>query len=209
MKTLAIIGAGQLGIQIAHYAISDKHFDTVVFFDDITSENEVKGHLVLGTTNDIGVAFKKNKFNELLIGIGYKHLKVRKELFEKWNTSIPFATLIHSSSWVDSKATVEKGCVIYPGCLIDAHSIVKSNTLLNIGCVIAHDTEIGSHSFLSPHAAIAGFVEVGECCILGINSTVIDNIKIIDNTQIGAGTIVIKSIKKSGLYVGNPAKFVR
>ena len=31
MKTLGIIGAGDLGKQIAYYAINDNHYDEVVF----------------------------------------------------------------------------------------------------------------------------------------------------------------------------------
>ena len=34
-------------------------------------------------------------------------------------------------------------------------------------------------------------------------------INIVANTQLGGATVVINSIEKSGLYVGNPAKFVR
>jgi acetyltransferase-like isoleucine patch superfamily enzyme len=30
-----------------------------------------------------------------------------------------------------------------------------------------------------------------------------------EKTQLGGATVVIKSLEKSGLYVGNPAKFVR
>jgi len=209
MKTLAIIGSGDLGQQIAHYALSDNHYDKVVFFDDFTQNTEVNGCKVLGKTNGIETAFKNHEFDELLIGIGYKHLKIRKELFEKWSPSIPFGKLVHSSCWVDKTTIIEKGCVIYPGCLIDAKTIIKANTILNISCSIAHDTVIGQHCFLSPRVAIAGFVNVEESCVLGINSTIIDNINIVTETQLGGATVVIQSIEKSGLYVGNPAKFVR
>ena len=33
-KTLGIIGAGHLGLQITHHALHDNHFDEDVFFDD-------------------------------------------------------------------------------------------------------------------------------------------------------------------------------
>ena len=39
MKTLGIIGAGDLGQQIADYAINDNHYDGVVFFDDYYDNN--------------------------------------------------------------------------------------------------------------------------------------------------------------------------
>jgi sugar O-acyltransferase (sialic acid O-acetyltransferase NeuD family) len=208
-KTLAILGAGHLGQQISHYAISDKQYDEVIFFDDFINVEEVCGHKVVGTFKDVEEAFRNKKFDELLIGIGYKHLSVRKELFELFNHKIPFGTLIHSSSWIDNTAIIKEGVVVYPNCCIEAYSTLDNNSILNIGCSIAHDTHIGKHSFLSPRVAIAGFVEVEEQCIIGINATIIDNIKIKSNTQIGAGAVVIKNIEKSGLYIGNPAKFIR
>lgn len=208
-KTLGILGAGYLGQQLAHYAISDKQYDEVVFFDDFTKEEEVFGHKVIGTFKEVEEAFQNKKFDELLIGIGYKHLSARKELFEFFNNKIPFGTFIHSSSWIDDTAIIKKGVVIYPNCCVEAGSTIDNNSILNICCSIAHDTFIGKHSFLSPSVAIAGFVEVKEQCVIGINATIIDNITIISNTQIGAGTVVIKNIEISGLYVGNPAKFIR
>ncbi|HLF51216.1 acetyltransferase [Flavobacterium sp.] len=209
MKTLAIIGSGHLGQQIAHYALSDKHYDAVVFFDDFSAEKEVNAIPVLGKTNAIEAAFQSQQFDELLIGIGYKHLAVRKEMFDRFSEQIPFGTIVHSSTWVDSSATIESGCIIYPGCIIDAKVIISANNLLNLGCTVAHDTKIGKHCFLSPRVAVAGFVIIEEQSIVGINATIIDRIKIAAKTQIGGAAVVIKSIDKSGLYVGNPAKFIR
>lgn len=209
MKTLAIIGSGHLGQQIAHYAVSDNHYGKVVFFDDVSTEKYSNGIEILGTSAVIESAFAKQQFDEILIGIGYKYLSVRKELFEKLSPKIPFGKIIHSTVWVDQTAEIQQGCVIYPGSVIDAHAVISENTILNVSCTIAHDTTIGKHSFLSPRVAVAGFVTTGEKCILGINCTIIDNISIVAGTQIGGGTVVIKNIENSGLYVGNPHKFIR
>jgi sugar O-acyltransferase (sialic acid O-acetyltransferase NeuD family) len=208
-KTLAIIGSGHLGQQIAHYAIADNHYDKVVFFDDFSNESVVNGMQILGKTDHIQNAFDKKQFDEILIGIGYKHLAVRKHFFEQFSEMIPFGKIIHSSSWVDSTALIKEGCVVYPSCCIDANAIVECNTILNLACTLAHDSIVGKHSFLSPRVAVAGFVKMEELCIIGINSTIIDNITIPPNTQIGAGTVVINSIENSGLYVGNPQRFIR
>ena len=209
MKTLAIIGSGDLGQQIAHYALNDKHYDKVVYFDDFTIQKEVNGCLVLGKTAQVISAFENKQFDELIIGIGYNHLKIRKELFEKLSNKIPFATIVHSTCWLDPTVKIMKGCFLYPNSTIDYRSVVSENTIIANDCTIAHDVIIGSHSFFSARIAVAGFVETGEQCFFGINSTIIDNIKVNKKTQIGAGTVVINSIEKSGLYVGNPAKFVR
>ena len=208
-KKLAIIGSGHLGQQIAHYAIADNHYNKVVFYDDFAKETEVNGYKVLGNSDSVLTGFTNNEFDEILIGIGYKHLAVRKQLFERFSGIVPFGKIIHSTSWVDATATIKEGCVIYPSCCIDAHAIINPNTILNVACTIAHDTVIEKHCFLSPRVALAGFIIIEEMCILGINCTIIDNIKIITQTQIGGGTVVIKNIDVSGLYVGNPAKFIR
>lgn len=208
-KTLAILGSGHLGQQIAHYAIADKHYAKVVFFDDFAIEKECQGIPILGNADAIETAFKNKSFDELLIGIGYKHLKIRKELFERFENKIPFGKIIHSSSWVDATAEIKEGCVIYPNCCIDAHAIINQNTILNVACTVAHDTKVGKHCFLSPRVALAGFININELCIIGINSTIIDSINIASNTQIGGGTVVIKNIMEAGLYVGNPQRKVR
>jgi len=209
MKTLAIIGSGDLGQQIAHYALSDHQYSNVVFFDDFAPEKLKNSIPVIGKTIDVEKAFQLKQFDELLIGIGYKHLAEKKKIFNEFKDKIPFGKLVHSTALIDPTAIIEKGAVIYPGCIIDAKAVIKKNAVLNIGCTIAHDSVIGSHSFLSPRVAVAGFTTVGEQCFLGINSTIIDNLNIINKTQIGAGSLVIKSIDKQGLYVGNPVRFIR
>lgn len=208
-KTLAILGSGHLGQQIANYALSDGHYQKIVFFDDFSSEKEANGHSIIGNSDTVEQEFLKQSFDELIIGVGYKHLEVRKLLFQRFKDKIPFGKVVHSSSWLDETATVADGCVIYPRCSIDANVIIEQNTILNIACTIAHDTVVSKHCFLSPRVALAGFIKIEERCILGINSTVIDNIKIKSQTQIGGGAVVIKDIENSGLYVGNPARFIR
>jgi sugar O-acyltransferase (sialic acid O-acetyltransferase NeuD family) len=208
-KTLAIIGSGHLGQQIAHYAISDKQYEKVVFFDDFTSKKEVNGFAVLGNSDAVVSEFKNNSFDELIIGIGYKHLGIKKQLFERFSEEIPFGKIIHSTSWVDATASIKEGCVIYPSCTIDANAVIDANTILNIACTVAHDTIVGKHCFLSPRVALAGFVQIEEQCNLGINATIINSISIVSKTQLGGGTVVTKNIQNSGLYVGNPQRFIR
>lgn len=208
-RILAIIGAGDLGQQIAHYAIHDHHYDEVVFFDDFTTSTEIMGHKVVGKTNEVEAFYNSNGFTELLIGIGYKHLAIRKAIFQQFESNIPFGKIVHSTCWIDETATIKPGCVLYPNCSVDAFATIDSNSILNINCSISHHSHVGAHCFLSPRVAMAGFVKIEELVIIGINATIIDNVKVCQNTQIGGGTVVINDILNHGLYVGNPAKFVR
>ena len=208
-KTLAIIGAGDLGKQIAYHAISDNHFNTVVFFDDFNQNELINNFQVLGKVDDVFDSYNQGLFTHLIIGIGYKHMQERSDLFNRFKKDIPFTNIIHSSCNIDSSVMLGTGIVMYPGSILDANVVISDNVLINIGCVIAHDTKIESDCFLSPGVTLAGFVNVGTGSILGISCTVIDNININPNTQLGGGCVVIKNINKKGLYVGNPAYFVR
>ena len=209
LKTLAIIGSGDLGQQIAHYALSDNHYGKVVFIDDFAVESQKNGIKIIGKSADIAALFLQKKFDEVIIGIGYFHLAKKKELFEALRGKIPFGKIIHSRSWVDPTATISEGCIVYPSCSIDIRAQIHENTILNNGCTIAHDSIVGAHSFLSPRAALAGFVKIGEMAIVGTNATIIDNIAICPEVQLGAGTVVTKNIIQKGLYVGNPYRFIR
>ena len=209
MKTLGIIGAGDLGQLIAYHAISDKHYSAVVFFDDTKQKDTlIDGHKVIGGIKNVVESYKLKLFDELIIAIGYKHMEFRQKVFlEMESSQIPFGAMLHSSSYIDKSCAIGKSVVVLPGCCLDRNAVIRDNVLLNVGCTIAHDTKIERHSFLSPRVSIAGFTVINESCVLGINSTIIDNIEIGKNIRIAGGTVVIKSLSKTGLYAGVPATY--
>ncbi len=207
---IAIIGSGDLGRQIAHLIHQDTDDQVIGFFDDFETKGTIiHGIPILGNRTDVCVAFDNAVFDATVIAIGYKHLHIRKEIFDDLEGKVQFYTFIHSSCIIDPTARIEKGTILFPGCLIDQNVYIHANSILNIGCTVAHDTIIASHCFLAPRVAIAGVVKVGLCCIIGINATIIDNLEIVSYVQIGAGSVVIKPIVKFGLYVGVPARFVK
>lgn len=208
MSRICIIGAGDLGIQLAHHSGALHDTKIVGFFDDFHKAGAFVSDIpVLGNVGDVLDAYTRHEFDELLIGIGYKHLAFRHELYERFCQRIPFARLVHPDAWVDSTCIIEPGAVIYPGCVVDMFSVIGANALLNVGCVIAHHSSIGAGCFLSPAVKIAGFVRVDRCSTLGIGTVVIDNVSITSGVRTGAGAIVIEDIAEPGLYVGIPARF--
>lgn len=210
MKKTAIIGSGDLGQLIAHHAIQDRHYDVVGFFDDFRQQGETVNTIpVLGKINDIGQLYKKNIFDCIIIGIGYKHLAIRKELYERFKNKLPFGKIIHSSCYIDKTAQIGEGTVILPNCTLDMNAKVGNNVFLNPCNTLAHDSTIESHCFFAPGITIGGFSTVKECCFIGINTTIIDSVTINSHIQTGGGCIVIKDLEKKGLYVGNPARFIR
>lgn len=211
MKRLLIVGAGDLGQQIAHFASSDKQFEVVGFVDDWQENGTiVNGVPVLGSIDDLLSLYAKNMFDETLIGVGYKHFGFRKELYDRFKDKIPFATFVHSSCYVDPTAEIGKGVVIYPRCIIDSHVRIQNNVLVNFGVGLGHDSVIGSHSFLAPMVSLSGKVETGEMCFMGTGAVVLDHLILAKSTTIGGGAVVVKNIIESNsIYVGNPARFLK
>jgi len=209
-KRLAIVGSKDLGRLIAYYAVHSCDYDVVGYYDDFAIEGDIQYSTpILGKLSSIKSDYQQGKFDYLMIGIGYNHMMKRKEVFDSFKNIIPFANIIHPSSYIDKSVKLGDGILIHPNCTIDAHSELRDNVVLNAGVVVAHDSKIGSHCFLSPSVNIAGKTIIEECCIIGINSTIIDNIVIGSNIRLGAGAVVINNLEKSGLYVGVPAKLKR
>lgn len=204
---LAIVGYGDLGQQIKRIALSTKKYEDIIFFDDFASPDALG---LYGKLNEIKEAYEQGVFDQIIIGIGYKHLDFKTTLFEQiCQDNIPFATLIHSEAIVDKTAKIGEGTVINMGCLLDQNVTIGANVFVNIGSSISHDSIIESHSFIAPRVAIAGFCKIGSQNIIGINTTVIDNITTTSHVQTGGGTVLIQSIKESGVYVGNPQRKIK
>lgn len=211
MKRLVIIGAGDLGQQIAHFVTTDCQFEVVGFVDDWQAKGSVvNGIPVLGCIDDLLTIYRNGVFDETLIGVGYKHFQFRKSLYEKYKGGVPFATFVHSSCYVDPTAEIGRGVVVYPRCIIDRNALIKDNVFINWGTGIGHDAVMESHSFVAAMVLIAGLSHVGEMCMIGNGTVTIDHIQIADSTTIGGGSVVVKNINDpNGIYVGNPARFLK
>lgn len=208
MKRIAIIGAGLLGKQIAHYISTDQGYDPIGFFDDhvkIASGDVI----LLGTVNDVQAQYDYGVFDQLVIGIGYAHSAYRWQCFERFWPRIPFLTFIHSSCWIDTTATIGAGSVLMPRCSVADNCTLGNNVVLQIGCSINHHSKIEANTFLGPGVTLAGCVTVGRDCFLGVGSVLIDSINLVSGVQTGGGAVVTQSLSHAGLYVGVPAKKIR
>ena len=187
-ERIAIIGSGDLGKSIAHYA-KDNGYTISGFYDDFEKADSIAGIPVLGKLDKIEEGYRCNAFDALVCAVGYNHFDFREYVFNKYHNEIgiPFATIIDKSCHVDSTATIGEGVVLFPTVLVDKGCVIEDNTLFNVGVTIAHDSCVKQHSFLSPRVAIAGFSTVGKRCMIGINSTIIDNITICDDVRVGGG----------------------
>ncbi|WP_411877815.1 acetyltransferase [Polaromonas sp. YR568] len=208
MKRIAVIGAGLLGRQIAHYIKTDQAYEPVGFFDDHV-QSATDGMTVLGTVNDVEKQYAKGAFDQLVVGIGYAHSRYRWQCYERFKPVIPFLTFVHSSCWVDETARIGAGSFLMPRCNVADHVALGENVLLQMGCSINHHARIDENCFLGPGVTLAGCVTVGRDCFLGAGSVLIDWVNIAPGVQTGGGAVVIDSLPAPGLYVGVPAKKIK
>ena len=162
-KRIAIIGSKDFGQTIAHHITTDSDVQVVGFFDDFApAGSQTELGPVLGATKEFEAHFKKGEFDAFIVGIGYRHLGFREEIFNKLKSITPAYTFIHSSCYIDPSVEIGAGCFLHPGCVIDKGSKVGENVLLNTGCTIAHDTNIGAHSFIAPGVTLAALSISGK-----------------------------------------------
>ena len=201
-RSLAILGAGELGAQIGHYALLDGRYEIIGFFDDTKEIGGLfDGFPILGKMEDFETLYHQGIFDCIFIGIGYAHFSFKAYLYEKVISSgVPLATIISPHVYIDPTAVIGKGVILYPGCVIDKDAVVEDNTVINVNVTIAHNSVVGKHSFIAGGAILAGYAKVGECCFLGVNSVINDHNYSEDNVIIGSQTVVSKNVKKSGTY---------
>lgn len=203
MKRVAIIGAGDLGEQLAYHIGQARKAEVIGFFDDMNTK-EVLGLPILGRISD---CYKKRIFDEIIIGIGYKHLTFKHRLYlELKQAGMAFHSFIHPSAIIDPSAKVHPGVAIYPGCIVDRNVVIGPNSLLNNGCVVSHDSEIGASSFLAPGCTLSGNTMIGMRNFLGTSSSFRDGIETDDDVHTGVGSAVVENLTEPGTYFGNPAK---
>lgn len=96
---------------------------------------------------------------------------------------------------------------------VQSHSFVCSLVSIGLDCFIGHgvmfvnDTLTGGGPAKGDRSKWKETV-VGNNVSIGSNATILP-VSICDRVVIGAGAVVTKNIEKSGIYMGNPAKFVR
>ncbi len=123
------------------------------------------------------------------------------------------------------------------GCTIGNNVFIGPFVEIQKDVLIGNNTKIQSHTFICELVKIGNFcfighgvmfindlfqnggpaggdknlwkeTNIGNNVSIGSNATILP-VRICDNVVIGAGSVVTKNISKSGIYFGNPAKFIR
>lgn len=120
---------------------------------------------------------------------------------------------IGNNCFIGPFVEIQKSVIIGDNTKIQSHSFICE--LVNIGndCFIGHGVMFVNDLFsnggpANGNKALWKETHIGNNVSIGSNATILP-INICDNVVIGAGSVVTKNISKPGIYVGNPAKFLR
>ncbi len=124
-----------------------------------------------------------------------------------------YGCTIGDGTFIGPFVEIQKGAVIGKRCKIQSHAFVCDLVTIGDDCVISHGVMFINDLFKTGGPAnnnrdLWAATKIGNHVSIGTNSTVLA-VTICDNVVIGSGSVVTKDITKSGIYVGNPAKFLR
>jgi acetyltransferase-like isoleucine patch superfamily enzyme len=120
---------------------------------------------------------------------------------------------IGDDSFIGPFVEIQRKVKIGKGTKVQSHSFICELVTIGDNCFIGHGVMFVNDLFSDGKPAGGDqskwkYTNIGNNVSIGSNATILP-VKICDNVVIGAGSVVTKSIQKSGIYAGNPAKLIR
>lgn len=120
---------------------------------------------------------------------------------------------IGDSCFIGPFVEIQKNVVVGQKTKIQSHSFLCELVTIGSNCFIGHGVMFINDLFEDGAPAQGDqskwkSTKIGNNVSIGSNATILP-VEICDNVVIGAGSVVTKNITKSGVYAGNPAKFLR
>ena len=199
MKRIAVIGAGGHA-KVVISTLRAAGFQPMAIFDDNVARHGCR-LLDVPIMGDISIV-DPSQFDGAVIAVGDN--RARQKLAAK--LQLPWITVIHPRSWLDSSVRVGDGTVVFAGAIIQPDTVIGQHVIINTGATVDHDCVIGDFAHLAPGVQLAGDVRVGTGSFLGIGSVAIPGIRIGDGAVIGAGSVLIRAVEDGSIAYGNPAR---
>jgi acetyltransferase-like isoleucine patch superfamily enzyme len=124
-----------------------------------------------------------------------------------------YGCAIGDDCFVGPFVEIQKDVTIGQRCRIQSHTFICELVTIGDDCFIAHGV-----MFINDLFAIGGpakgrkdlwkSTKIGSRVSIGSNATILP-VSICDDVVIGAGSVVTRDIPQPGIYVGNPARFLR
>lgn len=206
---LGIYCSGSLGKEILNLIMTgqtENRWEKIVFIDDISEEKSRNGFSIL-TFEEIKQKFSCEEM-EIVIATGepYYRETIRQRVKE---AGYPLATLISRNVSFGQGTQFREGCIIFPFCYIGNDVSFAENVVVHAGAKVESECFVGCSSFVSLGAFVGAETKIGERVFIGPNAAIKDNMELKNDSILGIGAVLVKSAEECGVYVGNPARFLR
>jgi sugar O-acyltransferase (sialic acid O-acetyltransferase NeuD family) len=167
-------------------------------------ESYILGYPILGNDDLIPTLAKQDI--EFLISVGQiKSPNLRIKLAQIIQESGgKLATVIAKTAYVSKHSVIGQGTIVMHQAFVNAGVEIGQNCTINTKAILEHDVKVGDNCHISVNAILNGNVTIGQNCFIGSNTVFYQGVTLMSNTLIGAGSLVGKSLKKEGVYLGNP-----
>ena len=123
-----------------------------------------------------------------------------------------YEVILDDNVFVGPFCEIQKGVKIGKNTRIQSHTFICELVTIGENCFIGHGVMFVNDLFSEgkPAGDSSKWKEtiIKNSVSIGSNATILP-VKICLNVVIGAGSVVTKDINKSGIYAGNPARFIR
>lgn len=120
-----------------------------------------------------------------------------------------FATIVHPTAHVSSRAVLGPGCFVSPNVVIATKTRVDQHVFINRGVLVGHHAHIGQYCSIQCGANIAGRVTLRDGAYIGMSAVILNDLTVGENCIVGAGAVVTEDVPDRVQVVGVPAKIVR
>ena len=120
-----------------------------------------------------------------------------------------YGATLGNSVFIGPFVEIQKNVFVDDYTRIQSHSFLCEKVKIGKNCFIGHGTMFINDDFKNDKInRVFKQTIISNNVLIGSNSTILP-VKICSKVIIGAGSVVTKNINKSGVYAGNPAKFIR
>jgi len=120
---------------------------------------------------------------------------------------------IGNSCFIGPFVEIQKDVKIGARTKVQSHAFICELVEIGEDCFISHGAMFINDLFKVGGPALGKrdlwkSTSIGNRVSIGTNATILP-VKIVSDVIVGAGSVVTKDILKSGIYAGNPARFIR
>ncbi len=124
-----------------------------------------------------------------------------------------YGCTIGNDCFIGPFVEIQKNVSIGDGSKIQSHSFICELVSIGKYCFIGHGVMFINDPFSTGGPAggnkdLWKKTTIGNNVSIGSNATILP-VNICNDVVVGAGAVVTKSITQSGIYAGNPAKFIK